>query len=714
MNLSEALDAALPEMPQVHLSRQRPPRLDPFLITREEMLDGEPIIGLLQRESARYFRFSPAQWELAQLFDGSRSYEEIAEAFSARAGVAVGASDVRAFADGLEQSEFWYKSPQEKNLALHQKLTAQRGRRSESKVNLAHIGFSAWDPDQYLAWLDRAVGRFIYSQWGVLFALALFLFEAIVFIQNWKVIIPDTQLYFSFTEKSGADLLQFWVLMLMVGFLHETAHGLTCRHFGGQVHSMGLMFLYLLPCFFCDVTEVWVSASKVQRLYTIIAGIWIELSICGVAMIVWTNTPTGAWLHDLAYQVILLTGIAIVIINLNPLIKLDGYYLLTETIEIPDLKERSTAFLSAWVQNKILRLPIEIPVVPRRRAPLFMIYAAISGAYSYILLLVVVRLAFNISTRFIGEFALLPALALAFVIFRSRLKSLRRVTVQWWEERIKAGRKWRASQWAMAVLVVAMLFVPLWRDRESGYFVIGPVRVETLHASVEGRVNAVLVKTGEAVHAGEPLLRMSSITAASLRSSAAAETESARFAAYDAEMRGQSIGAAAAQQTAAERLSRLAADASGTLEVGAPINGVVLTERPGLLLDQDVASGQDLISLAETGPRLARVYIPSSDLDRIPPNAEVALMLPGEFSPIHLRLAPPDGEAVPLPSGIVASQAYKGVQLATFYCSRMELPPAAGNPMFGVSGEAKIFGERRSIAGRLLTAVWDRVRAHVW
>jgi putative peptide zinc metalloprotease protein len=714
MNLSEALDVALPEIPQSLLSRSRPPCFDPDLLNREETLDGEPVIGLLQRESARYFRLSPSQFELARLFDGSRSYEEISELFVAQTGTDVPVDHVRAFADSMEQADFWYKTPQEKNLALGQKLTNQRGRRSESKVNLAHISFSAWDPDRYLAWLDRRIGRVVYSPWSVLIALLLFTFETVVFIDKWNVMVPDTKLYFSFTEKNGMDLFQFWVLILVVGFLHETAHGLTCRHFGGQVHSMGLMFLYLLPCFFCDVTEVWASASKVQRLYTIVAGIWIELTICGLAMIVWTNTAAGGWLHDFMYQIILLTGLAIVVINLNPLIKLDGYYLLTETIEIPDLKERSTAFLSAWFQSKVLGLKIEVPVVPRRRVVLFMFYAFVSGAYSYVLLTIIVRFAYNVSYKWMAEFALIPAGALAFLVFRSRLRSFKRVVLQWWEQRVETGMHFRPIYLVVAMVLALILFLPLWRDREEGYFVIEPLRTRTVHAAVTGRIEAVLVQGGEKVRTGEPLLRMSSMSTASMRSSADARSRSARFEAYTSELQGQSIGTAAAEQNGANRLTLLAAEAQSKLDVGAPTDGVVITEMPGLLLDQNVASGQDLIQIAEDGPRVARVYVPSSALDRIPVDAQVALVLPGEFSVIRLALTAPGGDAVPLPSGIVASQGYKGVQLATFYCSRVELPAAQGQPLFGVSGNAKIFGKRRSLAGRVLIEVSNLVKAHVW
>ena len=378
MNLSEALDAALPEIPRARLARSRPPRLNPDLIVREDVMEGEPFVGVLERGKANYFRFPPAQWQLALLFDGSRSYQEIADLYNEQHAAEITAEDARAFAENMEEADFWYKTPQEKNLALSEKLIAQRSRRAgrKSKIDLAHISFSAWDPDRYLGWLDRAIGNFLFSRWCVLAVVSLFCFEAAIFISKWNVIGPDIPLYYNFTHKSGLDLLQFWLLFLTLGFFHETAHGLTCKHYGGEVHSMGLMFLYLTPAFYVDVTETWISATKLQRLATIIAGIWVEMVICGLAMLAWVNSTPGEWLHDFAYQVILITGLAVILINLNPLIKLDGYYFLTEVIDIPDLKERSTAFLSGWFQNHVLRLPVETPIVPRRRVALFVILRA--------------------------------------------------------------------------------------------------------------------------------------------------------------------------------------------------------------------------------------------------------------------------------------------------------------------------------------------------
>jgi putative peptide zinc metalloprotease protein len=398
--------------------------------------------------------------------------------------------------------------------------------------------------------------------------------------------------------------------------------------------------------------------------------------------------------------------------NLNPLIKLDGYYFFTEFIGIPDLKERSTAFVSAWCQSRILRLPIETPVVHKKRIPLFVLYALVSGAYSYLLLFVVVRFSYNIASHWLAEFALIPAGVLAFILFRSRLRSLRDLAARTWKNSL-AGRRWRPLHIAVAAAILSLFFLPLWRDREDAVFLVEPSHSATLHAALTGRVTAIFVKEGDHVASGQPLLAMSSPSAASMRSTADSQTSSAKFQTFSAELGGASIGVGAARQTAAIHSGRLADEAQNSLILTAPINGVVLTENPGALLDQDAASGQSLLRIAESGPPIVRIFVPVSALDRIPTGAEVALIPPGHFSPIRMTLPPLEGEAVNLPPGLVARQDYKGIELPAFYSTRMQLPSADNLPL-GTAGSARIFGARRSLFGRLVTIILNLVRAHVW
>jgi putative peptide zinc metalloprotease protein len=730
MNLSEALDAALPEIPKTRLSRTRPPCLDPELVVREDVLDGEPIIGILQRGKGNFFRFQPMQWQLAQYFDGVRSYEEIAEIFTGEAGVALSAKDVEAFAVGLDEADFWYKSPQEKNIAYSARLKAQRSRKAnrKSKINLAHISFSAWDPDRYLTWLNDLVGRYVYSSWSVLFVLALFCFEGTVFVAKWKVLGPDIPLYFNFQHKSFLDFAEFWFLLFGLGFIHETAHGLTCKHYGGEVHSMGLMFLYLTPAFFVDVTESWVSGTKIQRLATIIAGIWIEMTICGFAMIVWTNTQPGEFLHDFTYKIILITGLAVVVMNLNPLLKLDGYYFLTEVIGVPDLKERSTAFVSAWFQRVFLRLPVEVPSIPRKRAPFFILYAVISGAYSYLLLFAAIRFSYNLTSKLFAEFALIPAGYFAFVMFRSRINSLRGVMREFRARHFEGQFRWKPLTVTIALMSLVLLFAPIFAEREKAYFVVEAENAETLHATVSGTVDAVYVREGQRVRAGEPLLKMTSVMAVSMASGARSEANAAHYSAFEAELEGRSVGAAAAGEEAARRSGDLAREASNSLVVASPVDGVVLTEDPGALPGRVVGAGQPLLSLAgassgvESGADgskqnsnvVARVLIPAGELSHIPARAEVALAVPGEFKRLRLRLGEVQGDAVALPAGLVARQDYKGIELPTFYAARLPLPASAPALPVGMGGEAIVFGTRKSLAERGWAVAMNLVRAHVW
>jgi putative peptide zinc metalloprotease protein len=697
MNLSEALDAALPEIPRTWLSRKNPPRVDPDLIIREDVTDGEPIVSVYQRSTANLLRLKPTQWQLARLFDGVRSYEEIAAAFQTETGIPLSPEEVRTFAENMDEGGFWYQNPQEKNIAMNEKLAAQRSRRaSGSSLNVAHISFSAWDPDRYLTRLDEKVGKYVYNRWMVLAAVLLFLFEAVVFAAKWSVFGPDIPVYYDFAKKTFSDIVEFWLLLFAIGFVHESAHGLTCKHYGGEVHNMGLMFLYFTPCFFVDVTESWISASRLQRMATIIAGIWVEMILCGAATIVWTNTQPGEWAHDFCYKLILLTGLAVVVINLNPLIKLDGYYFFAEWVRVPDLKERSTTFLIGWVQRHIFRLPVDVHEVSR-----------------YLLLLFFVRFSYNVLFHWFAELAVIPAALLGFVIFRSRLRSLRSFARDFYRTNASAFRL-TPSRAALAVALLALLFVPIVRERENAYFVIEPRETHQVHAGVPGKVVAVYVKEGDPVRSGQVMARLQSMNAASASEEAASLVASSQARVVTAELQHSGLGGALAAQQAARDSSATAHEEGAHLAVVAPAAGVVATADPQSLLNRDVTTGQPLLTIVDPTQLVARLFVPVSEMDRVRVGDPVSLQLPFQFSEIHGRLGTMEGSAVPLPEGVIANQAYKGIALPAFYTTRIPLEAREGEVRPGLSGQAKIFGARRSLAYRLAILFANLVRTHFW
>jgi hypothetical protein len=304
-------------------------------------------------------------------------------------------------------------------------------------------------------------------------------------------------------------------------------------------------------------------------------------------------------------------------------------------------------------------------------------------------------------------------LAIAFFMFRSRLLAFGSLLGSSWTH-FRSTAHWRRPVFVPALIAVGVLaFAPLWRDREHGYFVIEPVGTHTICAAVPGQVESVFVRNGEHVKTGQPLLKMSSIQAASMRSAALARSDQAQFDAFNSEVQGQSIGTAAADQTAALRHTQLANEAVSSLVFTAPADGTVLADNPAHLVYENVGYGQPLIRIAE-GASVVRIFIPVTALPRVPPSAEVALQVPGQFSVTHLRLTPISGEPLALPAGLVSAEKYKGLSLPVFYSAVIPLTEKMGGATYGVSGRAILFGERRSIGQRIGYALSNTIKSHIW
>ncbi|HVH50376.1 MAG TPA: hypothetical protein VM781_01820, partial [Candidatus Bathyarchaeia archaeon] len=156
MNLTRALEVALPEIPARDLAT-RVPRLPPDVVFKQHIEDGKPVVRVLVPSQEAMFNFPPQNWALAQLFDGVRPYDEIAELYSAEIGTQYDADEVREFAAALEEAGFWHKTAQEKNILLMQKDAQKRRKEQKAKKSkygdLAQIAFPAVNPDKFLTWL---------------------------------------------------------------------------------------------------------------------------------------------------------------------------------------------------------------------------------------------------------------------------------------------------------------------------------------------------------------------------------------------------------------------------------------------------------------------------------------------------------------------------------------------------------------------------------
>src|SRR5947209_4235017 len=156
MNLAQTLNVVMPELPARRLPKSFP-KIHPKLLVREHTDAGKTEVVACVPRSGTYYRFPPEQWILVQLFDGNRSYEEVADAYAEQTGARIPVDVLRTFAQGLDDGGFWYKSPRELSASLLARNAVQRKKymRKKKTRDLAEIELLSWDPDRFLTKLHR-------------------------------------------------------------------------------------------------------------------------------------------------------------------------------------------------------------------------------------------------------------------------------------------------------------------------------------------------------------------------------------------------------------------------------------------------------------------------------------------------------------------------------------------------------------------------------
>jgi len=718
MNLTQALDVALPEIPARTLG-QVLPRIHPDVVANEHIVDGRPLVRAVVPDVDIIFNLAPETWQLVRFFDGQRSYEQVADAYSEETGRPISLEEVHDVADDLESMGFWYKTAREKNISWMQKSADERRKAFKRKQRWRDLGlvtFPAFNPDKAMAWLEERL-RFIFTWWFTLLTLAAFAAMAAFFFLHWAEIGRDTLQFFNFADKSWLDLAAFWGITLFLSIVHEAAHGVTCRHYGGRVMAMGFALIYLTPAFYTDTSEGMILGSRFQRIVISVSGVWSEMYICIFATLTWWLTPPGTAAHELAYILMLMTGIATTLINLNPLMKLDGYYIVSDALGVMDLKETSTAFVSAWVKRHIWRLPVEVPYVPKRKRIGYAFYAIASGLYSYTVLFVIARFVGNVFRNFSAEWSFIPELATGALIFRSRIRSLVNFMKFLYLDKKDRVRGWFTSghlRWALITAVVFIL-LPLWHESISGRFVLQAAERAVIRAEQPGTVVGVYADEGQTVPSGAPLVELSNLPLASklARSDAdyrlvAAELGSAELHYYSG------MGAALQKRDQLAQQNRIAASEVATLQLKSPIAGVVTTPRLADRLGSYVTPGTELAEVADLQTMRARIYVSEYEMHKYRSDSQVRLYVEGTFRKWEARAPTASPASAEVAEGLVDLSKYKGLNPPRFYELDVLVRNADGMLKPGMVGTARVYGKRHSIAGFAYRTAADAVGRKLW
>ena len=302
-----------------------------------------------------------------------------------------------------------------------------------------------------------------------------------------------------------------WLYACFVGIkiVHEFGHGIACKRFGqyegdqGEVHTLGIMLLVLMPVPYVDASSSWVFRQKWHRVFVGAAGMYVELAVAAVAALVWLNTAEGHLIHALAYNVMFIGSVSTVLFNANPLLRFDGYYILSDLIEMPNLNQRSKNYLYYLVQKYVygVRNP-QNPAHSRSERISFVLYGVLSFVYRVVICVGII-LFVGESLFFVGM--LMAAVSMVAWVLVPLGKFVHYLLIKPELDRTR-GRAVGITLATLVLLVVAIGYVPLpFGVRAAG--VIEAREQVTIYAEVDGRIISAL-PSGSQVAAQDVLMQL--------------------------------------------------------------------------------------------------------------------------------------------------------------------------------------------------------------
>ena len=697
----------------------RRPKLRSDLRISEQIVAGETSYVIKNPETNSYNRFGVSEFELLKCCDGTRTPAEVAEEMTRRhPDQAVDESEVLEFLDGIE-SAMWERSVGEKNLAVLERILDERKGRVDQS-SLLYITFKAWDPNATLTWLDPYLS-WMFTNGFVIFSVILFITMGYLLAGDWTRVQHDTAEFYSFANKSSYDIWAFWILLMTIGGIHEFGHGLTCKHYGGDVHQMGFLLIYFTPAFYTDTTDIVLFPRSFERQWVIFAGIWVEMVTCASSVLIWHFTNAGSLVNDLAYKMMLISGVQGSLLNLNPLIKADGYYALSQYLEMDNMREDSFAYLSAWVRKYLFRQDVELPLASKRQRRIFLLFGSAAILYSTALLLVVIIFMKNVLVSKLGlEWGYLATAALIFFLVGKRLRVALPVARAWLRNKREDYMAWKMSRVQQAGIVglVLLIFVPPIPTAISTDLVLEPGKDARLRAEVAGKVSRVLVHQGDPVVPGQVLaiLENPEIKEDALAVAAQLALADSNFRNEEARSDQSKAAQAAQERMRLEKELAVAQKAVDALQIHSPIAGVVTTLEVEQKIGEFLSPGDEFCRVTDRSIMKARILVTDWDLENVRLGATAKVrVLPYPYTTYSGRI-----EQI-LPAAALdrpVSQPQKlvrlGQDLTNYFAVVMDIPNPHDTLREGMTGTAKISAKSYPLAWQFGRSVWRWLRAQFW
>ena len=343
--------------------------------------------------SSRQHRFNRSAYVIIGLMDGVKTLQEIWDTATETLGDEVPTQDeIIGLLGQLHTADVLQSDIPPDTLELFERQDKQRGKWKQRLLNPLALRFPLFDPDNFLVKWMGFVKPFV--SWGALLLWVLIVGSAVILaIIHWPELTNDM----ADRVLKPENLLILWLVYPVVKLLHELGHAFLIRIWGGEVHEMGIMLLAFTPIPYVEASSSGAFPEKRKRMGVAAVGMGVELFVASLALFLWLNVESGQ-VSAVAYNVMLVGGVSTLLFNGNPLLRFDGYYVLADWAEIPNLYQRSTRYLGYLLQRYLFNIEDAVsPVTAVGERSWFVCYGIAAFFYR---LFVLAALTLFVSSKF--------------------------------------------------------------------------------------------------------------------------------------------------------------------------------------------------------------------------------------------------------------------------------------------------------------------------
>jgi putative peptide zinc metalloprotease protein len=634
-------------------SRKLPIRKRPDLRARQHRYQGRLYWVVKDPVGLQYYRFEEEEFAILQMLDGQSSLDEIAERFERDfPPQTIRTEELQQFIGMLHRSGLVITdAPGQGQQLVKRRNERVHQQRVATLTNILSIRFKGIDPNRFFDFIYPYV-RWFFSVPAMLACIALGLAALTLVIVQFDVFQSRLPSFNSFFQAQ--NWLWLAITLTLTKILHEFGHGLSCKHFGGECHEIGVMFLVMTPCLYCNVSDSWMLPNRWHRAAIGAAGMYVEVVLASICTFIWWFTEPGP-LNYICLNVMFISSVSTVLFNANPLLRYDGYYILSDILEIPNLRQKASTILNRKLGKWCLGLEEpEDPFLPKRRQWLFATYTVAAAIYRWVVVLSILYFLNKVfepyRLKVIGQLIALGAFY--GLLVQPLVKVYKFFKVPGRLGKVKRLRMYGTLA-LLAAVFAAAFFVPL------PSHVYAPLEVQardaaSVYVSVDGILEKVEVRPGDHVSEGQVLAQLHNIDV----DLSIAELTGQRDV-YEAQLAGLSR-ISRADRTARAQVSQVTEmlesvkqqlaqreDEKQMLKLVAPRAGTVLPpplveEQPGAgtqlptwsgspfdreNLGATIVAGTKLCQIGDPNRLEARLVIDQGDIEFVAPGQQVKIML---------------------------------------------------------------------------------------